>query len=131
PSIYNNCPNNFTLDAGELISSNNTNIEYKWFLNDTEIGNTPEMSFVATASDSEECLFSEDILNMNFVSYTIVVKDNNTDCVQNQTFYTASKIFLCPDTNQSQSTQEEDNITLSTKIYPNPGQQEETFYYEI
>lgn len=123
-----------TLDASQLMSGN-TDITYKWYLNGTLITELPEFNFIIIDPTISVCDFEEQYFGdeeFGFL-YEVIATNTITGCEKSQTFFIPYRKtpFLCPIINQPESFNTDIPITLSTKLYPNPGQQDVTFYYEV
>ncbi|WP_339611184.1 T9SS type A sorting domain-containing protein [uncultured Planktosalinus sp.] len=116
------CPSltNFTLDASVLIQ-NNPNVVYEWYIWDELISNSPQISFEYSGRCSIDYL-NNNACNNNYV-YTVVVSDPLTGCSTSQIFATKA---WCPILIENPTPKEYNSL-----IYPNPGNTEVTFYYEV
>lgn len=119
------CYTDFTLDASALVS--NPNVMYEWFLNGQPLYiYTPQIHIVHNEGGDG-----------GIKEYMVKITNVNTGCFLTETFGIKGPWMpqdAMAETSKGQDSQDESNREKAgyvTKVYPNPSNPNETFYYEI
>ncbi|MGY0391693.1 T9SS type A sorting domain-containing protein [Bizionia sp. KMM 8389] len=115
----------FSLDASSLITSQNA--VYKWYLNNVLISEDPILFF----NNLDDYCY-ENPSPEGWPLITVDVVDAIANCYATESFYIKG---TCPkdDSNPQNiaSTNTSDDLSLNTKVYPNPSENNTFFTYEV
>ncbi|WP_121667977.1 T9SS type A sorting domain-containing protein [Mesonia aquimarina] len=127
------------LDASLLVS--NPNVEYEWsYTNTSGFCNVTNEVFSSNPTIEINDAIGLDECGGGHHEITIKITNTLTDCYISQTF--ASKSYWSPEVEPTSLTQEneistakkngeEKNSYLTTRVYPNPSDPDNTFYHEV
>ena len=119
------CYATFTLNAGALVT--NPNVTYEWFLNGQSL-NIYTSTITITHNEGADGGIKE---------YMVKITNAATGCFLTETFgikgpwLPQQAMISVSDDKSSENETSPENVEYRTKVYPNPSNPNDTFYYEI
>jgi hypothetical protein len=120
------CFADFSLNAGALVT--NPNVTYEWFLNGQSLNiYTPVLNLTSTIGDGGTKIYMVKITNTDSACFL-----TETFGIKGPWFPQQSMSNIADNENNNNPSESNDNKAgIVTKVYPNPSNPNETFYYEI